>query len=224
MTEGDFKLDHERRARLGFDEAIFCQAKSTSQLVAILEELARPGDRGLLTRLSRVQHDALPAAMRERLDYDLESGVAFFGGCYPSRAEVHVAVVTAGTADSSVAREAERTLCYYGEPCLPIRDVGVAGLWRLLQRVEELRDLAVVIVVAGLDAALPSVIGGLVPGLLIAVPTSCGYGVSQGGTTALNAILASCAPGIVTVNIDNGFGAACAALRALWPRSRARSV
>lgn len=215
MTEREFKLDHDRYARLGFDEAIFCHGKSVVQLTAIIEELANRGDRGLLTRLSSAQHDALPSGLRECLDYDTESRVAFFGGCYPSRSEVCVAVVTAGTSDSAVASEVERTLRYYGEPCLSVRDVGVAGLWRLLERVEELRSLAVVIVVAGLDAALPSVIGGLVPGLLIAVPTSCGYGVSHGGTTALHAVLASCAPGIVVVNIDNGFGAACAALRAL---------
>lgn len=98
-------------------------------------------------------------------------------------------------------------------------------MWRLLERVDELRELPVVIAVAGMDAALPSVLGGLYPGLIIAVPTSVGYGVATGGNTALNSILASCASGIVTVNIDNGYGAACAALRVLQPqRSRARAA
>jgi len=96
--------------------------------------------------------------------------------------------------------------------------VGVAGLWRLMRRLDELRAMPVLIVAAGMDAALPSVIGGLLPGVIIAVPTSVGYGVAAGGHTALNAILASCAPGIVTVNIDNGYGAACAAMRVLGAR------
>ena len=93
--------------------------------------------------------------------------------------------------------------------------MGVAGLWRLLDRIDEIRAYPVVIVVAGMDAALPSVVGGLVPGVVIAVPTSTGYGVASGGSTAMAAMLASCAPGVVVVNIDNGYGAACAALRAL---------
>jgi NCAIR mutase (PurE)-related protein len=126
--------------------------------------------------------------------------------------------VTAGTSDVPVAREAVRTLRFEGFAAEEIVDVGVAGLWRLLRRVEDLQRFPVVIVAAGMDAALPSVVGGLVGGLVIAVPTSVGYGVAAGGQTALNAILASCAPGIVTVNIDNGYGAACAAMRALGGR------
>jgi NCAIR mutase (PurE)-related protein len=98
---------------------------------------------------------------------------------------------------------------------LQIADIGVAGIWRLMARLDEIRDMPVVINAAGMDAALPSVVAGLVPGAIIAVPTSVGYGVAAGGQTALNAILASCAPGIVTVNIDNGYGAACAAMRVL---------
>jgi NCAIR mutase (PurE)-related protein len=126
-----------------------------------------------------------------------------------------VAIVVAGTSDLFVSREAARTLAYYGVPALEVTDVGVAGLWRLLERVEEIRRMAVVLVVAGMDAALPTVVGGLVPGLVIGVPTSVGYGVATGGHSALNAILASCAPGVAAVNIDNGYGAACVALRAL---------
>ena len=128
-------------------------------------------------------------------------------------------VLSAGSSDVPVAREAIRTLAYFGVGARPIFDVGVAGIWRLLERVEEIRQFPIAIVVAGMDAALPSVLGGLYPGLIIAVPTSVGYGVASGGTTALNAILASCASGIVTVNIDNGYGAACAAMRVLNSRS-----
>jgi NCAIR mutase (PurE)-related protein len=147
------------------------------------------------------------------MDYDAVSRTGYFGLVAIPQAKPRIAVVTAGTSDVPVAREIARTLNYYGEGCIEIADVGVAGLWRLLDRVSDIRDKAVVIVVAGMDAALPSVVGGLVSGAVIAVPTSVGYGVAEGGTTALHAALASCAPGVVVVNIDNGYGAACAALR-----------
>ena len=111
--------------------------------------------------------------------------------------------------------EAVRTLAYYGEAAQEIYDVGVAGLWRLLDRLDEIRAMPVVIAVAGMEASLPSVVGGQVPGLVVAVPTSNGYGVSAGGRVALDASLSSCAPGLAVVNIDNGYGAACVALRAL---------
>ena len=132
-----------------------------------------------------------------------------------------VAVVTAGTSDVPVAKEAVRTLAYYGEAALEVYDVGVAGLWRLLDRLEEIRAMPVVIAVAGMEASLPSVVGGQVPGLVVAVPTSNGYGVSAGGRVALDASLSSCAPGLAVVNIDNGYGAACVALRALHLAGRA---
>jgi NCAIR mutase (PurE)-related protein len=122
-------------------------------------------------------------------------------------------VVAAGTADAGVATEAQRTLRHAGVDAVVIADVGVAGLWRLLERIDEIRLAPAVIVVAGMDAALISVVGGLVPGSVIGVPTSVGYGVAAEGMAALHAALASCAPGVVVVNIDNGYGAACAALR-----------
>jgi NCAIR mutase (PurE)-related protein len=159
----------------------------------------------------------LPEVWRQGLDYDPVSATAYFGAPLPCSGPAQVAIVTAGTSDVPVAREALRTLAFQGRPARLIADVGVAGLWRLLQRVDELAAMRVVIVAAGMDAALPSVVGGLVPGVVIAVPTSVGYGVAAGGQTALNAILASCAPGIAVVNIDNGYGAACAALRVLGP-------
>ena len=117
--------------------------------------------------------------------------------------------------DAAVAREAARTLAYYGESPAEITDVGVAGLWRLLERIEGIRGMKVVIAVAGMDAALPTVIGGLISAPVIGVPTSVGYGAAEGGQTALKAMLASCAPGLTVTNIDNGYGAACAALRIL---------
>jgi len=210
------RLDFERAARIGIGEAIFCEGKTPEQLTTILDLAAERGANLLLTRLDPAKAAALPAAHRLRLDHDLLSRTAFFGSPAAPRDETpQVAVVAAGTADLAVAREAARTLLFEGEPSLEVADVGVAGLWRLLERVEELRTLPVVIVAAGMDAALPSVVGGLVPGAVIAVPTSIGYGVAAGGTAALHAALASCAPGVTVVNIDNGYGAACAALRLL---------
>ena len=122
---------------------------------------------------------------------------------------------TGGRADLPVAREAARTLTFYGYDALEIHDVGVAGLWRITERLDELRKCKIVICLAGMDAALPTVLGGLIHGVLIAVPTSVGYGMVKGGETALRSLLVSCAQGITVTNIDNGFGAACAAIRIL---------
>lgn len=210
----EFLLDEARIARIGFGEAVFCAGKSALQIAAILDHAQVPM---LLTRLDPARFAALPQAQQADLDYDPVSGTAYFGAPVPAAGPARVAVVTAGTSDVPVAREAVRTLAFQGHEARLIADVGVAGLWRLLRRVEELQQMRVVIVAAGMDAALPSVVGGLVGGVIIAVPTSVGYGVAAGGHAALNAILASCAPGIVTVNIDNGYGAACAALRVLGP-------
>ena len=216
----DFLLDRAREARIGLPEAIFCAGKTVAQIEAILARASFPL---LLTRLDRARRDALDAAWRDRLDYDAVSMTAVFGGTMPdAAAPARVAVVTAGTSDVAVAREAMRTLLFSGHAAVAIDDVGVAGLWRVLARVDELRRFPVVIAVAGMDAALPSVLAGLLPGAIVAVPTSVGYGVAAGGRAALDAILASCAPGIAVVNIDNGYGAACAALRILRQLDRER--
>jgi NCAIR mutase (PurE)-related protein len=213
MAENDIKLDTERRERLGFDEAILCAGKSSENLAAILEQAG--DDSLLLTRLDAEALKSLPPALSEKVDYEPLSRSGFYGTVAAPAGKVESAIVTAGTSDVRVSREAARTLAYYGMPCLEINDVGVAGLWRLMERIEEIKRHKIVIAVAGLDAALPSVIGGLVPGLVIAVPTSTGYGAARGGETALFSSLVSCAPGVVVVNIDNGYGAACATLRAL---------
>lgn len=210
MTARDeYVLDELRATRIGFGEAVFCAGKSAAQIAAILDGATQPM---LLTLLDADKHAALADA---RLDYCPTSRTAFSGAPAPLAGPPLVAIVTAGTSDVAVAREAARTLRFNGQDSVLVADVGVAGLWRLLRRLDELRRFPVVIVVAGMDAALPSVMGGLVPGVIVAVPTSVGYGVAAGGQTALNAILASCAPGIATVNIDNGYGAACIALRVL---------
>lgn len=218
MVPDEVRMDLDRRRRIGLDEAVLCESKSDAQLAAIVEQ-AR-GRTLLLTRLDAARLAALPPETASLVAHDPVARTGVVGHVPAPSGPPRVAVVTAGTSDVPVAREAERTLAYHGEPALVVADVGVAGIWRLMERVEELRRLPVVLVVCGMDAALASVIGGLVPGLVIAVPTSVGYGIAKGGETALRATLASCAPGLVVVNIDNGYGAACAALRALRLRGR----
>ena len=216
MPEREVVPDDARPARIGFDETIYGAGKSPRQLDAILARGIESNRPLLLTRLDAGSFDALAPAHRTALDYDPVSRTAVLRqgtGSVPGPARV--AVVTAGTSDVPVAKEAVRTLAYYGESALEVYDVGVAGLWRLLDRLEEVRAMPVVIAVAGMEASLPSVVGGQVPGLVVAVPTSNGYGVSAGGRVALDASLSSCAPGLAVVNIDNGYGAACVALRAL---------
>jgi NCAIR mutase (PurE)-related protein len=215
MTQADFLLDTQRDERIRLSEAIFCAGKSPAQIAAIIAHAEARGLSLLLTRLDEGRLAALPPHQREALDYDPLSRTAIWGPPHPPGLETQVAIVTAGTSDIPVAREAARTLRFEGFGSEEINDVGVAGLWRLLRRVEALQRFPVVIVAAGMDAALPSVVGGLVGGLVIAVPTSVGYGIAAGGQTALHSALASCAPGIVVVNIDNGYGAACAAIRVL---------
>ena len=214
----EFTLDFARSERIGLEEAIFCAGKSAEQIDAILAAAADRGASLLLTRLDPEKRDRLREA--GGLDYCPVSRTAVFGQAPPVAGPARVAVVAAGTSDVPVAREALRTLGYAGRAATLFADVGVAGLWRLTTRLDAIRAHPVVIVAAGMDAALPSVVGGLVAGAVIAVPTSVGYGVATGGRAALDAVLASCAPGITVVNIDNGYGAACAALRLLNAASR----
>jgi len=212
----DVQLDFDRPRRTGLEETIFAQGKSLAQLETILHVASSRRASLLITRLSPEKYAGLDPRWRPSLDYCPISNTAFFGKpSPPASTAAAVAIVAGGSSDAAVVREAERTLAYGGVKSEVLIDVGVAGLWRLTRHVEALREFAVVIAVAGMDAALPTVLGGLIPGLVIAVPTSVGYGVATGGYAALNALLASCASGIVVVNIDNGYGAACAAQRAL---------
>lgn len=210
----DFTFDWQRAARTGLPEAVLCSAKSPEQLAAILAAARGRGARLLLTRLEAPAFAALDGEARAGLDYDPLSRTAVLGGTVPLAAG-GVAVVAAGTSDLPVAREAARTLAFCGHEALLAADVGVAGLWRLMDRIEEIRACRVVVAVAGMEGALFSVLGGLVSAPVIAVPSSVGYGVAEGGRAALSSALASCAPGVVAVNIDNGFGAACAAIKML---------
>ena len=219
MSPRDVNIDYDRRDRLGFGETVFCAQKTVAQIAHILDEVAGRDQPFLLTRLDEAKFAALEAALdaahRDAIDYDPHSQTAFFRFAPAAPADPLVAVVTAGTSDSRPAREAMRTLAFHDVGASGFFDVGVAGIWRLMERIDEIKRHPVVIAVAGMDAALPSVLGGLVPGALIAVPTSTGYGMARDGETALAAILASCAPGVTVCNIDNGYGAACAAIRTL---------
>jgi hypothetical protein len=214
-ADWDLTPDHSRAERIGFDEAIFCAGKSTSQVRRILEGAVEIGSPLLLTRLSADKLSGLPDALKSKLDYDPVSRTAILGRAPGDPTPERVAIVSAGTSDVGVAREAARTLHYYGIGTREIHDVGVAGLWRLLEWVDELRRMPVVITVAGMEGTLPTVVAGLVPSVVVAVPGSTGYGVGAGGIAALHGALASCAPGLLVVNVDNGYGAGCAALRIL---------
>jgi pyridinium-3,5-biscarboxylic acid mononucleotide synthase len=211
----EITLDFKRSERIGFEEAIFCQGKAVAHLDAILSQASERNASLLLTRLSEAQLHALPPAHQHRVDYEAVSRTGYFNKVPAPLAPAQVAIVAAGTSDAHVTREVERTLTYAGFGSTLFMDVGVAALWRVMDRIEQIRRHPIVIVVAGMDAALPTLVGGLVSGCLIGVPTSNGYGVAQGGMSALNAMLASCSPGLSVMNIDNGYGAACAAMRVL---------
>jgi hypothetical protein len=213
-------IDFERGARIGIEEAVLCSDKQPAQLEAILARHAARNHPCLLTRVAAPLVDALAPVSRSRLDYDAVSRTAFFLEPRPLAGEPLVAIVSGGSSDAPVCGEAARTLAFHGVPSTRIEDVGVAGLWRVMDRIEEIRRHAVVIAVAGMEGALFSVLGGLVRAPVVAVPTSVGYGVAAGGDLGLRSALASCAPGIVAVNIDNGYGAACAALRMLGVGTR----
>jgi pyridinium-3,5-biscarboxylic acid mononucleotide synthase len=211
----EVNLDFDRENRTGLAEAVFCQGKSLSQLLDICSRIDESGKSMLFTRLEADVFRALSENTADGyLDYDPTSRTAFHKP-YQSRTRDLVAVVTGGSSDVPVAREASRTLQFYGHESLSIDDAGVAGLWRITERLDELRERKIVICIAGMDAALPTVLGGLISASIIAVPTSIGYGMAKNGETALHALLVSCAPGLVVVNIDNGYGAACAAIRML---------
>ena len=218
-------LDHGRTARTGVPEVIFCEGKTTRQVVEIVGRVVEREGRVLATRVSPETAAAVIAAFPDAAYHSLARIVVIDRRPLPSTdaaaaaAEAapppYVAVVTAGTSDLPVAEEASVTLEFLGARVERVNDVGVAGLHRLLSRREVLRQARVVIAVAGMEGALPSVIGGLVACPVVAVPTSVGYGANFGGLAALLAMLNSCAPGVAVVNIDNGFGAAVHAYKIL---------
>jgi NCAIR mutase (PurE)-related protein len=206
-------IDHHRALRQGFPEVIYGGGKTTEQIVAIAERIAERHGAFLATRLSA---DAIEAIERrfDRVEINALGRTAHLAGTEPPAAgRGTVLIVTAGTSDLPVAEEAAVTACALGNRTARLNDVGVAGLHRLLARKDEILGASVIIVIAGMDGALASVLGGLVRVPVIAVPTSVGYGAAFGGIAPLLAMLNSCAAGVTVVNIDNGFGAAMAASR-----------
>ncbi len=213
MDNSFAELDLDREKRCGFPEFIFGAGKTPGQIAAIMKQLREAGKPVLATRL---KPEAIPVIRREIPDAEIHEAARtalIREHILPRKGTV--AVVCAGTSDLPVADEACDTLEICGYTCDRVTDVGVAGIHRLLKRVEQLRRSDVIIAIAGMEGALPSVLAGLVAVPVIAVPTSVGYGASFGGVTALLAMLNSCASGVTVVNIDNGFGAACAAARIL---------
>lgn len=198
-------LDHHRTLRRNFPEVVYCAGKTPAQVASIMEHMAQRSTRLLGTRATPAHAAAVRRVLPE-IEYNASARTLALNRAGPA-SKTGVAILAAGTSDLSVAEEAAVTLAMMGYAAQRIYDVGVAGLQRLLRRVEDIRKARVIVVVAGMDGALPSVVGGLVACPVIAVPTSVGYGASFGGVAALLTMLNSCTPGIGVVNIDNGFGA-----------------
>ena len=210
---GFAKVDHHRAIRKGYPEVIFCQSKSPAQVVAIVKAQASHGETVFGTRADT---KVLEVVCGEFKGIETDEQARCFwlkSQSWTPRRKVRgtIAICSAGTADSPVSLEAQRTLEILGHPCKVLYDVGVSGIHRLFAHREQLLQSSVVIAVAGMEGALPSVIAGYVSCPVIGVPTSVGYGSHMNGLVPLFAMLNSCASGLTVVNIDNGFGAACAA-------------
>tara|TARA_Y100001968_G_scaffold245625_1_gene229770 strand:- start:302 stop:949 length:648 start_codon:yes stop_codon:yes gene_type:complete len=208
-------IDFQRLSRLGVVEAIWGEHKTVEQISEILKKFQLESEIALVTRLSKEKGEKLlvkfPSAEFHEISGCLTMGR--FKECTNSQEEV--IILTGGTSDVGVASEAEIALNLHGIKTKILMDVGVAGLHRLLDRLDEIKSSKVVIACAGMEGALPTVLAGLIPQPIIGLPVSVGYGISGGGKTALEGMLASCAPGLLVVNIDNGYGAAMAAIRIL---------
>jgi pyridinium-3,5-biscarboxylic acid mononucleotide synthase len=208
----DLELDHHRAARTGVPEVVLGEWKTADQIAASRSGLAAGGKGALATRVA-AEVAAEVCARVAGAEYLAVARMIRIAPATPPDVLGRVAVVAAGTSDVPVVEEAAVTAEFIGVEVDRVLDVGVAGVHRLLGRVEAIRKADAVIVVAGMEGALPSVVAGLIDRPLIAVPTSVGYGVGAGGLVALGTMLSSCAPGISVVNIDNGFGAAVVAAR-----------
>lgn len=208
-------VDHHRAIRQGVPEVILGEGKTADQIVAIAQELTRTKQNVLVTRIDAAKAAVLCEAIPAMRHNPMARTCAVEGAPIAPLSDAKVALVSAGTSDMPVAEECAETMHMLGIGFDRVFDVGVAGIHRILHRRPMLESAGVVIVIAGMEGALSSVVGGLVDVPVIAVPTSIGYGAAFGGQTALNGMLTSCASGITVVNIDNGFGAAFAAARIL---------
>lgn len=199
-------LDFDRVARRGYPEAVYCESKSVEQVRRIAEALR---DRDAASLFTRADPERAAAVLEVLPDagHDPQARLLWWPAVPPAATGGLVVVAAAGTSDLPVAREAQRTATMLGRRTELVMDVGVAGLHRILRRLDLLRSAAAIVVVAGMDGALPSVVAGLVAAPVVAVPTSVGYGAAFGGLAPLLTMLNSCAPGVAVVNIDNGYGA-----------------
>jgi NCAIR mutase (PurE)-related protein len=204
---GYARIDHHRSLRKGFPEVIWGEGKSSNQILSIMKEMKRKGQNVLITRLDEKKAKGIQKVFPKCRYYARSKVLTYLIHPVKSEGRGTVLVITAGTTDIPVAEEAVITAQFMGNHVETLYDVGVAGIHRLLSERGRLEGARVLVVVAGMEGALPSVVGGLVDRPVIAVPTSVGYGASFGGITALLAMLNSCASGVAVVNIDNGFGA-----------------
>jgi NCAIR mutase (PurE)-related protein len=202
---GYARIDHHRSLRKGFPEVVFCQGKTTEQSVEIIKRLSEKNSRVLATRASREVYERVLEFLPDARYNELARTISVVKDRIDPIG--HILVISAGTADLPVAEEAIETASIMGNRVERLYDVGVAGIHRLLGSIDRINEAKVLIVVAGMEGALPSVVAGLVDKPVIAVPTSTGYGASFKGLSALLTMLNSCVPGIAVVNIDNGFGA-----------------
>ena len=207
------KIDHHRGLRSGMPEVIYCQGKTVPQIKKIIQSMNRAGNSILATKLPKETFRKLKSFLPKFHDYNEAAQTLVIEKNKKKKRSGLITIITAGTSDIPIAEEASVTARALGSETETLYDVGVAGIHRLFNSLEEIRKARVIIVVAGMEGALASVVGGLVDQPIIAVPTSIGYGTSFGGVSALLTMLNSCATGIAVVNIDNGFGAGCMAHR-----------
>ena len=211
----DARLDLSRRQRLGMVEAVWGEHKTAVQIVGVLKRFRDAGELGFVTRVQPEKAESVCRELPSVVHHPLARCLTFgsLPACPPGPAAV--AVLSGGSSDRTVVEETALALRCHGVAVQLVMDVGVAGLHRLLEQLPKLETARVLIACAGMEGALPTVLAGLVPQPVIGVPISVGYGISQGGRAALEGMLSSCAPGLLTVNIDNGYGAAMAAVRIL---------
>ncbi len=211
----DIKFDFQRRDRLGLIEAIWGQDKSIDQLERLSKNVLSKNEVVFITRINSEKANYIKGLYDDARFYEEANCLIIGKNLNKVNTKKKVAIISGGSSDLAVTREAQLALEIYGVNCQSFIDVGVAGLHRLMSQLEEINKYDVLIVCAGMEGALPTVVGGLLAQPIIAVPVSVGYGVSRDGETALNSMLSSCSPGIAVMNIDNGYGAAMAALRVI---------
>ncbi|TAL71574.1 MAG: nickel pincer cofactor biosynthesis protein LarB [Bacteroidetes bacterium] len=203
---GFAKIDHHREMRTGYPEIIYCTGKSVEQVKEIFRAMSERENNVIGTRANQEMYEAVSIVLPDAIYYK-DARIISMQKKKPPAPKTRIAVITAGTSDIPVAEEAAVTAELLGNNVLRIYDTGVAGIHRLVDKLPEIRNCRVIIVIAGMEGALASVVGGLVNKPVIAVPTSVGYGANFGGISALLAMLTSCSTGVTVVNIDNGFGA-----------------